>query len=144
MIKNMFILLFIIASSFLLLGCNGDVLTSSAVVEEISTSPKLKIIDSSDSEVVDSTELRIVDSRYICMINNKYFNEPQIQVAVDGKLYYGCCDRCKNMLSENEDSRFALDPVSENKVDKSLAVIGVDDNNNVYYFENEENLKSFS
>jgi YHS domain-containing protein len=37
----------------------------------------------------------------------------------------------------------AIDPVSKKKVDKATAIIGVDADENAYYFESAENLKQF-
>lgn len=80
----------------------------------------------------------------VCMVNNTLFPKDQIPVEVEGKTYYGCCQMCKKTLRENPDSRIARDPVSGRQVDKAAAVIGAAADNQVYYFENEANLRSFA
>lgn len=88
--------------------------------------------------------LKQTDAEYICMINNRAFDKPQIPTVVDGKTYYGCCAMCKEKLEKSLAARTAKDPVSGKDVDKATAVIGVDTEGNAYYFENKENLHSFS
>ncbi|NIP38298.1 MAG: hypothetical protein GWO07_12990 [Candidatus Dadabacteria bacterium] len=90
------------------------------------------------------TGLTQVESKYVCMITNKLFADEQIEVDIDGKKYYGCCEMCKGRLEQNIANRKAFDPVSGKEVDKATAVIGAAANNSVYYFESEENLKSFN
>ena len=85
-----------------------------------------------------------VESKNVCMINDRNMAHEQIPVEVDGKTYYGCCPMCKERLEKDEASRFAIDPVSGNKVDKAKAVIGVLPGAAVLYFENEENLKKYN
>lgn len=89
------------------------------------------------------TELKQVESKYVCMITNKLFADEQIEVDVDGKKYYGCCEMCKGNLKANLSSRISIDPVSGKEVDKATAVIGAANNGSVYYFENQDNLKSY-
>lgn len=89
------------------------------------------------------SELKQVESKYVCMITNKLFTDEQIEVDIDGKKYYGCCEMCKGKLEQDTASRMATDPVSGKTVDKSLAVIGAAPDNNVYYFESEKNLNTF-
>lgn len=88
-------------------------------------------------------QLREVENSKVCMINNKLFAEEQIPVQVEGKTYYGCCEMCEAKLKENPQSRMAIDLVSKKEVDKATAVIGAGPDGKVYYFESEENLKSF-
>jgi YHS domain-containing protein len=84
-----------------------------------------------------------VDAKYVCFITKHKFDKEQLPVPVDGKTYYGCCDMCKAKLKNDVAARYDIDPVSGNKVDKANAVIGADAQNRVYFFENEEDLKSF-
>ncbi len=88
-------------------------------------------------------KVKQVDAKYVCFITKKHFDKPQSEVVVDGKKYYGCCADCTKQLSEDPKSRLAVDPVSGKEVDKAEAVIGVDKAGNVYFFENETNLKKF-
>lgn len=96
-----------------------------------------------EDTAINNNTLKIVESKYICMVNDSVFNKEQIAVEVGDKTYYGCCSMCKARLEKDEAIRKAIDPVSGNEVDKALAVIAVDENSNVYYFENEETMKSY-
>ncbi len=90
-----------------------------------------------------SKRLTQIEAKYVCMINDDSYVKEQILVEVDGKDYYGCCMGCKAKLENDPNSRFAIDPVSGNRVDKATAVIGAAPNKDVYYFESLENLESF-
>jgi YHS domain-containing protein len=85
-----------------------------------------------------------VESKKVCMINDASMANDLIPVDVDGKTYYGCCAMCKERLEKDAASRFAVDPVSGKKVDKSKAVIGALPGAKVVYFENEENLVAYN
>ncbi|MEW6145944.1 MAG: hypothetical protein AB1598_13090 [Thermodesulfobacteriota bacterium] len=85
-----------------------------------------------------------IESKYVCMINNQSFAKEQIPVEIEGKTYYGCCQMCEGKLKSDANARTAIDPVSNNEVDKATAVIGTMPDGTVYYFESEENLKSFN
>lgn len=99
----------------------------------------------SGSELASEAELEQVDeTQYVCMITDKLFAEEQIEVDVEGKTYFGCCQMCVKKLNENPNSRTAVDPVSGEVVNKAEAVIGADSDNNIYYFESAENMKRFS
>lgn len=77
------------------------------------------------------------------MINNRRFEEKQIPVPIGDKTYYGCCQMCVRELNENPESRFAIDPVSGEKVNKAEAVIGALPNGKIRYFESEETMRQF-
>lgn len=88
-------------------------------------------------------KLKKVDAKYTCFINKKHFDKPQTEVVVDGKKYYGCCQDCTRQLTEDPKTRVAVDPLSGKEVDKASAAIGMDKAGNVYFFENDGNLKKF-
>lgn len=85
-----------------------------------------------------------IEPKYVCMVNNQMFVKEQIPVVIGEKTYYGCCEMCEVKLKEDPESRVAIDPVSGNSVDKATAVIGAAPDGKVYYFENLENLKTYS
>ena len=87
--------------------------------------------------------LERVDAKYVCFVTKHRFDKEQLPVAVEGKTYYGCCGMCKAKLTEDAALRCDVEPVSGAKVDKANAVIGADSKGNVYFFENEGNLKKF-
>lgn len=88
--------------------------------------------------------LEKVESQYVCMVNNRLFPNEQIPVEVEGKTYYGCCEMCKGTLANHNESRISEDPLTGNKVDKAESVAAADPQGNIYYFENEKNLKEFN
>jgi YHS domain-containing protein len=92
----------------------------------------------------DKEALEVVDAQYVCMVNDARFEKKQIQVQVEGKDYYGCCQMCKERLTNDRSVRVAVDPVSGKEVDKATAVIGADSQDRVFYFENEKNLAKFN
>lgn len=86
----------------------------------------------------------IVPTDNVCMVNNAYMGKKQFEVDFEGKTYYGCCEDCKRKIPQQENARVAIDPVSGNEVDKSVAIIAIADAyDNVLYFENEENYKTY-
>lgn len=87
--------------------------------------------------------LTSVAPEYVCMVNNRVFPNAQIPVQHEGKTYYGCCPMCKERLTKDASMRYAIDPVSGAKVDKALAVIGVNAGGNVFYFETIENMNRY-
>ena len=87
--------------------------------------------------------LEQVEARFICMINNKVFDSEQIAVPIGETTYYGCCQMCVSKLNGNPESRYAVDPVSGTRIDKSEAVLGAAPDSTVYYFESLDNLRAF-
>ena len=94
--------------------------------------------DASNDKVVP------VESKNVCMINDRSMANEQIAVPIDGKTYYGCCPMCKERLVKDEESRYAIDPVSGNKVDKADAIIGALPGAKVLYFENQKNFDRYN
>ena len=92
----------------------------------------------------DKQKVTPVESKNVCMINDASMAMEQIPVAIDGKTYYGCCKMCKERLEKDQESRYAIDPVSGKKVDKATAVIGALPGAKVLYFENVANLERFN
>ena len=93
----------------------------------------------------ESTEVAlgdIVPNDLVCMVNNDYMGREQLEVEVDGKIYYGCCEMCQERLPVDESVRVAIDPISQKEVDKADAVIAVTgERGEVTYFENKENYQ---
>jgi YHS domain-containing protein len=87
---------------------------------------------------------KVEDVKKVCMITNRVFDKDQIPVEVEGKTYYGCCPACKETLTNDASSRSAVDPVSGKTVDKASAVIGVQPDGSVLYFENEASLQQYA
>lgn len=85
-----------------------------------------------------------IPNELVCMVNNAYMGTPQIEVPVDGKTYYGCCDMCVGKLNEDESARMGKDPMSGKMVDKSEAyIILTSEDGAVAYFESEDSYKQY-
>lgn len=85
-----------------------------------------------------------VPSDLVCMVNDAYMGNKQLEVEVEGKMYYGCCEMCKTRIPQDATVRAAIDPYSLKSVDKATAYIVIIGNNGeVAYFENEENYSKF-
>ncbi|MCD1118369.1 hypothetical protein [Chryseobacterium turcicum] len=85
-----------------------------------------------------------VPSNMVCMVNDAYMGKEQIEVPFEGKMYYGCCNMCKEKIPKDESARYATDPHSLKKISKADAYIVVIGNNNeVAYFESEGNYQQF-
>src|SRR5688500_1229803 len=85
-----------------------------------------------------------VEPNKVCMINEQFMDREQIPIEVDGKVYFGCCNMCKERLGKDASTRVAIDPVSKKKVDKATAVIGATADGSVLYFETEKNLEKYN
>ena len=82
----------------------------------------------------------------VCMVNDAFMGKPQIEVPVNGKMYYGCCNMCVGKLNNSEAIRTAKDPYTEEAVDKASAFIVLDpdsDQDAVLYFKNQKNYLKF-
>jgi YHS domain-containing protein len=85
-----------------------------------------------------------VDPKTVCMVNDAAMGKPQIPIVIEEKTYYGCCDMCKQRLAQDEAVRFAVDPVTGEKVDKARAVIGERPDGSVLYFASAETFESYA
>lgn len=86
----------------------------------------------------------IVPNDLVCMVNNDYMGREQLEVVVNDKIYYGCCEMCQNRLPVDESVRVAVDPISNKQVDKADAVIAITgERGKVSYFENKENFEKY-
>jgi len=82
----------------------------------------------------------------VCMVNDVYLGVAQIEVPINNKRYYGCCEMCIDKLNNNTDSiRFGTDPYTGEKVDKAKAFIVLQDKSTglVYYFKSKLNYEKF-
>ena len=81
----------------------------------------------------------------VCMVNNTYLGVQQIEVPVDEKMYYGCCEMCVDKLNRLESVRFGTDPLTGEQVDKANAFIVLKSKTTgeVHYFLSEENFEEF-
>ena len=73
----------------------------------------------------------------VCMADDVFqANFPTYPVTINNKIYYGCNAMANIELAENNKLRFAIDPVSNKKVDKATAIIVIHPNKDgkVIYF----------
>lgn len=87
----------------------------------------------------------IVSPKTVCMVNNKHMGIDQIPVQVGDKTYYGCCQNCVTKLNADEASRYANDPLTQQKVNKADAftVALTDGSHQVLYFQSEKNYQDY-
>lgn len=86
----------------------------------------------------------VVPNNLVCMVNDAYMGKKQIEVPYEGKMYYGCCNMCKERIPKDAKVRYAIDPYTLKKVDKATAyIVLIGDQGEVAYFENEANYRSF-
>ncbi len=101
------------------------------------------------SENISGNYIEVNEKSKVCMVNDFYnpmadFSE--FKVTIDKKDYYGCCAMCKEKLTMSIDHREAVDPLTEEKVDKAKAYIVADKTNKgkTLYFKNKENFQRFA
>ncbi len=86
----------------------------------------------------------LVPSNLVCMVNNQYMGVEQLVVDFEGKTYYGCCEMCQKRIPTEPKVRVAIDPYSQEEVNKAEAVIAVTgERGEVSYFANKENYKKY-
>lgn len=85
-----------------------------------------------------------VPTEFVCMKTDEYREMRQLEIFFEGRAYYGCCDKCQELLTTNASMRSAIDPFTSETVDKATAYIVLTGNNNkVMYFASEENYRRF-
>lgn len=131
-------------AAVLFIGCSenkNNETTSSIEVNSAAPSP------ATPTSNVKSNEPKKGDhvlSNLVCMVNDVYMGQQQLEVAFDGKMYYGCCEMCKERIPQDESVRYAIDPQTVKKVDKATAfIVLIGDSGEVAYFENEQNYNAF-
>jgi YHS domain-containing protein len=130
-----------------LLGCGLVFASRRALGQEAAKSGESKATGmamGSDATKASGKLTKMEDHKKICMVTNKAFEKDQIPIEVEGRTYYGCCEMCKTALSSDPEKRTAVDPISNKKVDKSSAVIGVDPKGRVLYFENDKTFAAYN
>jgi len=85
-----------------------------------------------------------VPNNLVCMVNDAYMGKQQLEVPFEGKLYYGCCEMCKERIPNDAKVRMAVDPHTLKKVDKATAyIVLIGDQDEVAYFESKDNYDAF-
>ena len=102
--------------------------------------------DAAKSAATDlPNEAELIDPASVCMATNVYMGANQMAHAHGGDTYYACSNHCIKRLTENSEDRYAIDPVSNNRVNKAAAIICAhpDRSGTIYYFESKENHLAF-
>lgn len=124
-------------ATVLLIGCSDQ--KSKSTTEEI---PKVQTTEI--KKINNPKKGKHVPSNLVCMVNDAYMGEEQIEVSFEGKMYYGCCNMCKEKIPKDQSVRYAVDPHSLKKISKADAyIVVIGDNDEVAYFENEQSYQLF-
>lgn len=84
-----------------------------------------------------------VNASEVNMVTNRYEKKKQGEVNLNGKSYYCSGEAFMTSLEKNPSLRYAQDPLTNRKVDKSGAEIYADASGRAYYFESEDTYKEF-
>jgi hypothetical protein len=89
---------------------------------------------------------KLIDSNKVCMATDAFMNgHEQIVVPNQEGNFYACSEPCISTLQLSEAERYAIDPVSNNRISKAKAFICLhpDRSGKVCYFETKENHLAF-
>ena len=82
----------------------------------------------------------------VCMVDDFFQGDsPSFPVFIDNKTYYGCSREVTTDLTTIDSFRFAIDPVSKQKVNKATAIITIhpDKDGKVIYFGSKETYDKY-
>ena len=82
----------------------------------------------------------------VCMADDFFQGDfPTHPVSVNNKVYYGCNAKTMIDLAEKENLRFAIDPVSNKRVDKATAIIVIhpDNDGKVVYLGSRDSYEKY-
>ncbi len=86
--------------------------------------------------------LKKVNPDQVNMVTNRFYGSRQEAISIGGRDYY-ISGAYAFTLRQNPSIRFALDPLTERKVDKSAAMTYADASGRVFYFESEDTFRNF-
>lgn len=131
----------------------GIVTSIVVIFSSCNNNPTLKVQDNTYTSKSSNTNNRdhnafemgdVVPSEEVCMVNNEYMGKKQFEVNFEGKIYYGCCQMCKERIPKDPSTRVAIDPFSKKQIDKATAIIAITGNNGeVSYFENNTTYTNY-
>ena len=87
-----------------------------------------------------------IEHKKICMVDDIYQGDyPTLAVRVRNKTYYGCSQKAIRDLTGIDSLREAIDPVSQERVDKSKALIAIhpDRDGKVVYFGSKDTYGTY-
>jgi len=125
-----------------------SVLTLESVKQNYLASQRAKQLSGESTGAVVSSEnpgawLRKVDNKAVNMVTNRIWGGEQKLVSLDGKGYYVPNDEYGFAFDRNPSLRFATDPLTGKRIDKSVALAYADYEGNVLYFESSESYRDF-
>jgi len=88
----------------------------------------------------------LIEPNRVCMSTDAYMGgNTQLMVPNLDGTFYACSQHCIAALQSNEAERYAIDPVSKNRINKAKAFICLhpDKSGKVCYFESKENHQTF-
>lgn len=136
-----------IASIILFLtACNNNQknVTEATIPTQTSTKAISQSIPVQETEQFGYKKGQQVPNDQVCMVNDAFMGKKQIEVALDGKMYYGCCNMCKERIPKEEKVRYGIDPFTGEKVDKATSyIVLIGNNGEVAYFANKANYEKF-
>jgi hypothetical protein len=89
---------------------------------------------------------KLIDPNKVCMATNAFMNgHEQMLVPNQEGNFYACSQPCISTIQLSEVERYAIDPVSNNRISKAKAFICMhpDRSGKVCYFETKENHLAF-
>ena len=84
-----------------------------------------------------------VETSKVNMVTNRVADKALSAVTVDGRTYYVLNNDYEAALNKNLSLRFATDPITGRRIDKSDAIILADSKGRVFYFESEKTYRDF-
>ena len=116
-------------------GCSSENTETPVSVSENQVSVVTNDIPQEGSHVTSSS---------VCMVNDAYMGKPQLEVPFEGKLYYGCCEMCRERIPKDKSIRYSTDPHTLKTVDKADAyIVLIGDEGKVTYFESKDTFLAF-
>lgn len=82
----------------------------------------------------------------ICMVDDIYQGDfPTLELKLTNNRYYGCSQKARRELAQKSELRLAIDPVTNEEIDKAIAVIALHPKRDgkVLYFKSMETFIAF-
>jgi YHS domain-containing protein len=93
-----------------------------------------------------SFEGEIIPDSIICMVRGDIKSKGSLPIQIEGRTYYGCCEKCLTKLEQNIDNiQYAVDPVSGQTFSKADAIVRQDpqDHKRVLFFKSDETYDQY-
>jgi YHS domain-containing protein len=142
MIKQFNTIAMVAVAAIVLVSCTNEAPKEAATISVTPTQTTVTAETTAGTSI--PTKGDQVPNNLVCMVNDAYMGKQQLEVPFEGKLYYGCCEMCKERIPNDAKVRMAVDPHSLKKVDKATAyIVLIGDQDEVAYFESKDNYDAF-